>query len=174
MNDPVPFESPRKVVPRETESLPERKVGMGEIAVVQGSYLLRTLLGSCIGVALYDSRRRIGGLAHIVLPNSNGNGALPGKYADTAIPELLRQMERLGGSLPHISAKLAGGSNMFAVSGPGSIGDQNRAVVDLLLKEARIPVLGRHCGGQQGRKMVLNVESGRVTVEIIGSPLVEL
>lgn len=174
MNDSLQSSDSGTSEPRETPLLLERKVAMGEMAVVQGAYVLRTLLGSCIGLALYDSRRRIGGLAHIVLPNSNGQGTPPGKYADTAIPELMRQIEQLGGNLRNISARFAGGSNMFATSGPGSIGEQNQAVVDQLLKEAGIPVLGRHCGGQQGRRMALNVETGVVTIEIVGSPSVEL
>ena len=69
----------------------EIKVGMGDLQVATGPVVFRTLLGSCVGLALYDPHRAIGGLAHVVLPNSGGTAALPGKYADTALPELLRQ-----------------------------------------------------------------------------------
>ena len=49
-----------------------RSVRMGEMQVGGNGDTLRTLLGSCIGLALYDRRRKIGGLAHIVLPESRG------------------------------------------------------------------------------------------------------
>ena len=70
----------------------DRKVGMGELAVIQETGVLRTLLGSCVGLVLYDQRNRVGALAHIVLPSANGSNTHPGKYADTAIPELIRLM----------------------------------------------------------------------------------
>ena len=154
--------------------LPERKVSMGEIEVVRGAFVLRTLLGSCLGLILYDLKNQVGGLAHIVLPSSNGQESSPGKYADTALANLLRQIEILGGRERQLSAKLAGGSNMFATSGPSTIGDQNIAAVEQLLKMAGIPVMGRHCGGKAGRRVAFEVDTGRVTVEVVGSPPVEI
>jgi chemotaxis protein CheD len=151
----------------------DRKVGMGEMHVVQGSGILRTLLGSCIGLILHDTIRCVGGMAHIVLPTSNGSDQL-GKYADTAFPELVSQIQRAGGISRSLTAKLAGGANMFALTTSNGIGEQNLAMVEQLLKEARIPVLGRHCGGQQGRKVAFDVQTGAVTVEVVGGVLVEL
>src|SRR5438552_2732207 len=86
----------------------ERKVGMGELAVLQGTGVLRTLLGSCIGLVLHDQKRRVGGLAHIVLPEATDPGSLPGKYADTAVPELIRRIVEAGGRPQHLAAKFAG------------------------------------------------------------------
>jgi chemotaxis protein CheD len=147
---------------------------MGEMHVVQGSGVLRTLLGSCIGLVLHDSIRCVGGMAHIVLPSSTGSDQSLGKYADTALPELLRQIQRAGGVARSLTAKLTGGANMFAVATSKGIGDQNLAMVEQLLQEARIPVLGKHCGGQQGRRVAYDVQTGTVTVEVVGGLLVEL
>lgn len=151
----------------------ERKVGMGELEVIQGTGSLRTLLGSCIGLVLHDSRNRVGGLAHIVLPSTNGTQSLPGKYADTALPELLRRIALAGGRTQNLSAKFAGGAHMFATANLNAVGEQNIAMVESLLKSAGIPVLGRHCGGKQGRRMAFDVETGKVTVEVLGEPPVE-
>ena len=131
---------------------------------------LRTLLGSCLGVALYDRRLKLGGLAHVVLPYSPGQIELPGKYADTAIPELLRQMQLLSRGEPlRPVAKLAGGANMFNSYGSlATIGEQNITAVERQLEERRIPVVARHVGGEQGRRMLLDSASGLVTVEIAG------
>ena len=87
---------------------------MGEIAVARGGGVLRTLLGSCVGLALYDTRLKVAGLGHIVLPASLGRTELPGKFADTAVPAIVRQMHQLVNNQrlrPH--AKIAGGANMF-------------------------------------------------------------
>ena len=171
MNEPI-RSSP--VLAREPRRLSERKVGMGEIEVARGAFMLRTLLGSCIGLVLYDLRNQVGGLAHIVLPTANGQTGTPGKYADSALAELLKQIVELGGRERQLSAKLTGGANMFATSGPTSIGDQNIAAIELLLKSTGIPVLGRHCGGRSGRRVAFEVDTGRVTVDIVGSSPIEV
>lgn len=151
-----------------------QKVGIGELCVVRGTGILRTLLGSCIGLVLHDRKNGIGGLVHIVLPASSGVDQSPGKYADTAVPELIRLIEIAGGKLRNLSARLAGGSNMFATLKSNTIGDQNVAMVERMLKESGIPILGRHCGGHQGRRLAYDVETGSVTIEIVGGPSVEL
>ncbi|MGM5480840.1 MAG: chemotaxis protein CheD [Nanobdellota archaeon] len=47
-------------------------VNMGDLNIGHGTDELISLgLGSCIGIALYDSTRRIAGLAHVMLPNSS-------------------------------------------------------------------------------------------------------
>ena len=83
-------------------------VRMGEIAVADVEGVLCTLLGSCVGVILYDRSNSIGGLAHVVLPDSRGKSELPGKYVDTAIPELLRQLDEAGTNRRSLRARLAG------------------------------------------------------------------
>lgn len=145
-----------------------RKIGMGELDVLQGTGTLRTLLGSCIGLVLHDSNSRVGGVAHIVLPISNGETQLPGKYADTALPELIRRIEQSGGKTKNLAAKLVGGARMFSSTNMNSIGDQNLATVERLLHNAGIPILATHCGGNQGRRLAYDVQSGVVTVEIMG------
>lgn len=153
---------------------PARKIGMGELDVLHGTGTLRTLLGSCIGLVLHDSNCRVGGVAHIVLPTSIGSGQPPGKYADTALPELIRLIEQSGGKSKHLAAKLVGGARMFSSTNMNSIGDQNLATVERLLQNAGIPVLARHCGGNQGRRLAYDVQTGAVTVEIVGEPPVVL
>src|SRR6185503_1521110 len=91
-------------------------IAMGALGVAQGDQVLRTLLGSCLGLALYDRRLKLGGLAHIVLPKAPaGPCELPGKFVDTAVPALMRKMEALSdGTALKLWAKIAGGANMFS------------------------------------------------------------
>ena len=151
-----------------------QSVKMGEIAVAKGNGVLRTLLGSCLGLALYDRRRKVGGLAHVVLPEGRGRDAPPGKFVDTAIPALIREMEALGGRPLKPEARIAGGANMFATSITNTVGRQNIEACERLLVEFGIPLLGRHCGGEQGRRMVLDTSAGVVTIEIVGADPIEI
>ena len=93
------------------------KVGMADLKTCVSPDGVTTLgLGSCVGIALRDPVTKIGGLAHIMLPdstairNANQNVA---KFADTGIEELVLQMEKLGAKRNRIVAKIAGGAAMF-------------------------------------------------------------
>ena len=136
--------------------------------------VLRTLLGSCLGLALYDRKHKVAGLAHIVLPASGGPTVLPGKFVDTAIPLLVRDMEEHAGSALNPTARIAGGANMFSSSAERTIGLRNIEASERLLAELRIPIVARHCGGRQGRRVSLDTQTGRVVVEIVGCDPIEL
>ncbi len=94
----------------------EIRVGIADAAVVYSPDRLITMgLGSCIGIALYDSDKKIGGLVHIMLPDSNQfkNIVNPLKYADLGIEDLFKKMLNLGCRKTSITAKIAGGASMF-------------------------------------------------------------
>lgn len=143
-------------------------VGMGQVCVARAPDTLHSVLGSCMGVALYHPRLRIGALAHVVLPQSSGRPGTPGKFADTAVPymlELLREEGALGGGL---TAKLAGGASMFGSGGPMQVGTSNLEAVLQALAKAQIAVVGQHVGGIKGRRIRFDCETGELQVEIAG------
>jgi chemotaxis protein CheD len=158
--------------------LEEGLVGMAQIGVMKERGILRTLLGSCVGVMLYERKRKLLGLAHVVMPDSLGRSQPVGKYADTAIPETIRRMEALiGASRLALSAKIAGGANMFAHVTPTParpIGDQNIAAIEQILLALDIPIVGRHLGGTAGRRLVADAESGSVEIHMIGQPTIRI
>ena len=81
--------------PRPPEAVAETvTVAIGRWAVAAEPAAIRTLLGSCVGVVLYDRVARLGGVAHIVLPDSRGATEHPGRFADTAIPALIADIDR--------------------------------------------------------------------------------
>ena len=149
-------------------------IRMGEMSVACDGDQLRTLLGSCVGLALYDRRRKVGGLAHIVLPQAQGATDRPGKFVDTAIPTLIEEMETLAGGDLKLSAKMAGGASMFPTTVAGKIGLQNIESCEQLLGKLGIPIVARHCGGEQGRRMSLNTANGKVVIDIVGQDSIEL
>jgi chemotaxis protein CheD len=163
-------------IPPETPSSPtsDRRffsgaIGMGEIGSAHDTGVLRTFVGSCVGVALYNRRLKIACLAHIMLPESKGRSSQPGKFADTAIPEMLRQLKQLShGQTVRWSAKMAGGAKMFAFQSGMTVGEQNILAVEQILGNLDIPLLGRCCGGTQGRRIALDVATGTMTIETMG------
>lgn len=147
---------------------------MGEMSAAAAGEVLRTLLGSCVGLALHDREKKVGGLAHIVLPESRGTEDRPGKYVNTAIPTLIEEIEKLVKGDLTLRAKIAGGATMFSTDATASIGRQNINKCEEVLSRLGIPIVARHCGGEHGRRMSLDAASGNVVVEIAGQPPVEL
>jgi chemotaxis protein CheD len=146
---------------------------MAEIAVSrhEADVLVALGLGSCIGLALLDRSSPVSGLAHVVLPESREGTTVPGKFADTAVPELLRQMIALGATKSHLQAVLVGGAQMFATGGSGSldIGKRNEQAVRTALAVAGIAVTVAVTGGSSGRTMRVHLGSGLVTCKVAGS-----
>jgi len=145
-------------------------VGMGQIAAGQAPQRMRAILGSCIGVALYHPGRKTGIMAHVVLPESAGRDAAPGKFADTAVPQMLAILREQGMPTYGLTAKLAGGANMFGGSGPLRIGDANAEAVGAELKKAGIRVAGQDVGGTRGRRVDFDCANGQMTVQCAGQP----
>jgi chemotaxis protein CheD len=157
----------------------ETMVRMGELAASAGTAdVLVTLgLGSCIGLALVDRRTGVAGLAHVVLPASDGHSAAqnPFKFADHAVPELINRVVRLGGRKPKLEAVLVGGASMFAVtSATLEVGQRNEAAVREQLKVLRIPVIAAETGGNRGRTIRIFIDSMRITVREAGGTETEL
>ena len=139
-------------------------IGIGDLKVCKAPDVLVTYaLGSCVGVCLHDAALGIGGLSHVMLPESSGVNAAstPMRFADTAIPMLIRQMESMGASRVRMKAKIAGGATMFATaSDKFNIGDRNLAAVKKVLMANRIPIIAEDTGLDYGRTQLYYPETG--------------
>jgi len=150
------------------------KVGMADLNVIKEPGKLVTLgLGSCIGIALYDSRNKVAGLAHIMLPSSREikNNSNKAKFADTAIEILIDKMKVFGANKIFISAKIAGGAQMFNFTSNSDIlriGDRNASATRDILDNLGIPIVSSDTGGSYGRTIELNAENGELLVKTIG------
>jgi chemotaxis protein CheD len=150
----------------------EYPVGIGEfrVAAAPGTLVTRGL-GSCVGVILHDAEVRLGGLAHVMLPNSQDFTSFnnPYKFADLAIPAIVAQMRARGAR--ELRARLVGGARMFAngVTRAGfDIGDRNVAQARVILNAFAVPVVAEDVGGSIGRTVMLDLSLGRVTVRTAG------
>lgn len=158
----------------------EVKVGIADLNLVSSPNKIMTIgLGSCIGIALYDRRSKLAGLSHIMLPDSTQfkNVTNPMKFADLAIPLLIKKMEAKGCQKRNLIAKIAGGASMFSFSDKsmvGDIGKRNIQAVKKSLSEERIQIIAEDVGGNKGRTMILDALNGKVTLKIVGIGIVEL
>ncbi len=126
---------------------------MGELAVSgrAGDEIVAIGLGSCIGLAMIDRDAGVAGLAHVVLPESQGKPGPAGKFADLAIPELVSKMVQAGAVKRRLEAVLIGGARMFSVGASMDIGARNAAAVREALKQAGIRIRTEEVGGNPGR-----------------------
>jgi len=151
------------------------KVGMADLKTCTAPDALTTLgLGSCIGVAIRDTSNKIGGLAHIMLPDSTAMRSAKlsaPKFADTGIEELVRQMEAMGARKSRMTAKIAGGATMFSFQGKADmvqVGLRNAEACIKKLKELGIPVLAQDTGENYGRTVVFYPETGDYVIRAVG------
>lgn len=149
------------------------KVGMADYKV--GRYpasLISYGLGSCVGIALYDPVTKIGGLAHIMLPDSKQARSTenPAKFADTALPKMLDDLLKIGAVKTRLTAKIAGGAQMFSFTNTTDImrvGERNAEAVRAILKQLDIRLLADDTGGNYGRTVELKLDTGVFRVKTI-------
>ncbi len=146
-------------------------VGVGDLAVSSSpDVILSTYaLGSCIGVVAYDPFARVGGMLHLMLPDSTIAPAKaarqPAMFADTGLPLFLHALTGLKARLGQLRVYVAGGASMVAGHDPFRIGERNtRAALDLLAR-AGCPAPREDTGGFLNRTLHLELQNGNVTVK---------
>lgn len=152
----------------------EIKVGMADLKVCVSPDSVTTLgLGSCVGIAIRDPITKIGGLAHIMLPDSTlirNNSNIP-KFADTGIEELVRQVTLKGASRARLVAKIAGGAQMFGFGNNSEtvrVGERNVEATKKKLAQMRIPILAEDTGKNFGRTVIFYPETGDFVIRAVG------
>lgn len=149
------------------------RVGMADYKVGNSPAVIISYgLGSCIGISLYDSQAKIGGLLHIMLPDSTQSRASenPAKFADTGLPLMLGDVLQLGAKRSHLVAKIAGGAQMFAFANATDImrvGTRNAIAAKEMLKKLGIPLLAEDTGGNYGRTVQIDLANGIYKVKTI-------
>ena len=149
------------------------KGGMADFKVSRSpATIISYGLGSCIGVSLYDPQTKIGGLLHIMLPDSNQSRATdnPAKFADTGIPLMLDEVLKMGASRSRLVAKMAGGAQMFAFANATDVmrvGSRNVAASKEILQKLGIRLVGEDTGANYGRTVQIDLTNGVYTVKTI-------
>lgn len=150
------------------------RVSISEVKVAGSPSILVTYgLGSCLGVALYDSERHLGGLAHTLLPapRAGVEETRPAKFVASAIRIMIADLCALGADRGRLQAKLVGGATMFEPLHPlpaeEMIGARNIRAARETLRELGIPVVAEDVGGNYGRTVEFDLSSGEVRVRSV-------
>ncbi len=146
-------------------------VGIADIGLASSPDILRTILGSCVGICLYDPGASLAGLSHIMLPSKSDRNANDRKYADSALPLLVEEMAKKGALKTRIVAKIVGGSTMFKMaenSMMGEIGRKNVKKVREVLDAIGIRIVAEDVGGDYGRTIDFYAEDGRLKIKSLG------
>ena len=151
-----------------------RIICAGEVFVsADSSVAAQTTLGSCVAVALFDPQANIGGMIHVLLPagSATKEREAPGRYARSAVPLLLKEMEKLGASRARMAAVVAGGASMLtdrALTVEMNIGKKNGDMAGKILEMAGIPILRQDLGDHCARVVHMDMRTGEVHVRRTG------
>ena len=148
-------------------------VGVGDLKVAMSPKIIKTSLGSCIGVVLYDNIKNVGGLLHLMLPKRNDREGKASKYADTGIPLLVDVMVKTAGANKSVlTAKIFGGAKMFNVNSElFDIGRSNAIESKMILDKMGIKIVASKVGGTKGYQIKLDTETGIVQSKVFGGAL---
>lgn len=158
------------------ETVKEEKiieVSIADMKIAEGSFKLVTRgLGSCVGLTLYDPIKKIGGLAHAMLPDINNSKtkANPVRFVNYVINKMAEDLEKMGCSKSRLVAKLFGGARMFSFITSESmlnVGEKNVEMAKQVLAELGIKISVDETGGTFGRTIEFNTENGKVLIRTI-------
>jgi chemotaxis protein CheD len=153
-------------------TLPPESVGMAEVKGSRKPVTFSCLgLGSCVGVCMLDSEANAAVVAHVMLPAAFAGKPVdqPGKFADTAIVEMKRMLESMGGQIARTRVCYAGGAQVFQFGSASAskldIGARNIEAVEFALREYGFRVVAKDVGGASGRTLVFDPTTGSVRVK---------
>ncbi len=139
----------------------------GEVLASAQPMTVRTVLGSCVAVCLWDAGRGVGGINHYLLPRPTADAEAAHRYGIFAIPALIEQVLACGGVMATVQAAVVGGGRPAGASRRASVGDANRALAMEILAAWGIPVLRDETGGAIGRSVRFHMPSGRLEIRVL-------
>lgn len=140
------------------------KVLPGEYFVSDENLVIMTVLGSCIAACLWDSRSRIGGMNHFMLPDGDTND-VSGRYGSYAMELLINEMLKLGARRESLQAKVFGGGQVMHNFTTMNVGERNTTFVMNYLQTERIPIVSEDVLDIYPRKVVFFPVTGKAMVK---------
>ncbi|PKA15985.1 chemotaxis protein CheD [Leptospira haakeii] len=137
----------------EEEKIPSVFVNVGECLFSQTPVAMKTLLGSCVSVCLFDPFNRFGGMNHILLPGKAGMDD-SARFGINAMELLINEFVKKGIPRSRLQAKIIGGGKVLGLGSKGvPIGERNVEFVKDFLRSEEISVSGEETGGQYYRNL---------------------
>ena len=148
-----------------TEEIATHFLYPSNLFVSKQRHIITTILGSCVGICLYDTRLRVGGMNHYMLALWNGNGLASPRFGNIANEKLIQQVLQLGSAKSDLVAKVFGGANQ--TTSYNNIGARNVEIAFEMLDRMNIPVVGKSVEGEVGRKIVFDTLTGEVKMKFV-------
>lgn len=146
-------------------------IGVGDLAVSNqpAATLCTYALGSCVAVTAYDPLVNVGGILHLMLPESkiaDRKASLqPAMFADTGIPFFFHQLAVFRADEGRLRISLAGGASVIGGNDPFQIGERNvRATLEILARMG-MPVTHADLRGTVNRTVQLDLATGGLTIK---------
>jgi chemotaxis protein CheD len=135
----------------------------GYVMINKEPTLVRTVLGNCVAVTLYDRVRRFGGIHQFVFPTADTPENATPQYGNVGIPALLRLIDELGGSRSSLVAQIIGGSRC-AECEDDNLGERNVVLARKVLNKYQVPIVSEDVGGVLGRKVVYHTGTNETAI----------
>jgi chemotaxis protein CheD len=154
---------------------PRLVVGVGDLVTTADAdlQLVTYALGSCLGVVVHDPVARVGGMLHVMLPDSSLDAhkaaSQPAMFVDTGVPRLFHEAYRLGAVKERLVVKVAGGATAQGQSDLFEIGKRNMIALRKILWQNGVMITRHDVGGGSSRTMTLDIRTGDVTLRIDGA-----
>ncbi|HOV62261.1 MAG TPA: chemotaxis protein CheD [Spirochaetia bacterium] len=138
----------------------------GELIFSKKPVVVKTVLGSCVAVCIYDKVNRWGGICHYLLPQAPSNEHRSTKYGNIAIYTLLhRFLKKYSSKREDLAAAVIGGAFIiFDEREFFFIGDRNIEIAVSILRKEKIQIRSMHTGGEHGRKVLFNTATNKLLV----------
>jgi chemotaxis protein CheD len=162
------------VIPQPRKTL---VVGVADLVVSNDSTadIVTYSLGSCLGVTVYDPAKKVGGLLHLMLPDSSIDAvkaaSLPYMFVDTGVPRLFHAAYNLGADRNRLVVKVAGGAQMLDQQGIFNIGIRNISALEKIIAQNRLRIHAADTGGLSSRTVRLDLTNGNVSVKTPGADI---
>jgi len=144
----------------------------GHVQVSAAPVILKMLLGSCVGLFLFDPVLGVGGATHFMLPTWRGEGRPSERYGDVAIAQLFSKLKSLGSETKNVKAKMYGGAcvlNAFSRTNGGHIGQKNVDLCNEILRRESIEIVDQNVLGKSGRRVSMVSHTGKIVHEFVGT-----
>ncbi len=144
-------------------------INPGELIFSKNPVLIKTVLGSCVAVVMFDKVKRFGGLVHYLLPISPDK-SVSTKYGDVAVPTLINKFLNAGSNKGDLEVSIVGGAFIiFDQAEIFFIGDRNVEIAQQIVKQNGLRVKSMNVGGEKGRKVVFDTQKGELAVRTLDS-----
>lgn len=161
------------LIPLPPKKPPTISIAPGDLLAVDTPMILRTLLGSCVAVCLFDEKQHIAGLNHYLLAKCppDTHPSISGRYACYALPKLLKDMQKLGANTKHMLASIFGGSHIVASMPSCNVGAQNVKAATKFLHSHKIPIVNTDTLGTHPRRIYFDSRDGSIQCERLPTPV---